>query len=285
MTKGAEKFKQVVFEAVVTALAHAWKKTAMHPRLDMLVEQHWADKRTSSPNPLVKAGQKYYSQNDEDGITLEIFRRLAVRSGVFVEFGVGSGLENNTLVLLMNDWRGVWIGGEDLEIVIPAASRKLQFSKAWVTRDNCVDLMAHGLSRLGVDTCDFLSIDLDGNDFYVAEAILRSGIRPSVIVVEYNAKFPPPVRWTIEYDPDFRWANDDYVGASLQAFVDLFAGAGYRLACCNVTGLNAYFVSDRFEDCFADVPRNIAELFVPPDYAAFVSRGHPPSSRTIERLL
>src|SRR5690242_675114 len=52
-----------------------------------------------------------FSQNGEDGILAEIFRRIGVKDRFFVEFGVGNGLENNTVFLLQQNWRGCWIEG------------------------------------------------------------------------------------------------------------------------------------------------------------------------------
>jgi hypothetical protein len=244
------------------------------------------DKRAASSNPLVKAGQKYFSQSDEDGITLEICRRIGkLEAGIFVEFGVGDGLENGTLILLMNGWRGVWIGGEELKIAVPPASPRLKFLRNWITAENCVELMTSGLSALGSPEVDYLSVDLDGNDLYVAEALMNSGVRPSLLVVEYNSKFPPPIRWTIAYDPQHRWGGNDYHGASLQSFIDLFGASGYRLVGCNLTGSNAFFVDRKFDHAFSDVPTDPAALFHPADYNWFLGRGHATSPKTIERFL
>ncbi len=280
-----ENFRKTQFDATLNALASMWVQASMGRRLDMLTEHLWAEKRAASENPLVKAGQKYFSQNDEDGITLEILRRIGRGPGVFVEFGAGDGLENTTLILLMSGWKGVWIGGEDLRISLPQNSTKLKFVRDFITAENCVSLMMHGLTGLGSSNIDFLSIDLDGNDLYVVEAILKRGTRPSVVIVEYNAKFPPPIRWSIKYDPQHRWANDDYHGASIQSFIDLFSGANYRLVACDLTGCNAFFVDCKFEAAFSDVPTDAATLFYPADYNWFIRRGHASSPKTIERFL
>jgi len=280
-----DRLKQAQAEGTFDALTEIWNRAAVTRRLDMGVERYWRDKRAESPNPLVRAGRKYYSQNDEDGITLEIMRRIGQGAGVFVEFGCGDGLENNSLILLMSGWKGVWLGADPLRVSIPPGSARLRHSDAWVTAENCAALVAAELAALQASRFDFLSIDLDGNDLYIAEKILAGGARPAVIVVEYNAKFPPPIRWTIGYDADHHWTGDDYQGASLQAFADLFAGADYRLVACNITGVNAYFVRNEFAPAFADVPAGIATLFTPADYNWFVGQGHPPSPKTIERFL
>src|SRR5579859_2977818 len=80
------------------------------------------------PNPLLRYGGKVYSQNDEDGITFEILRRMGIANGVFAEYGVGNGVENNTLSLAALGWSGLWVGAGDLAFQTnPGLSCKLNF--------------------------------------------------------------------------------------------------------------------------------------------------------------
>ena len=79
---------------------------------DMLLRQFHQDLLVNHPNPLHRCGRKAFSQSDEDGITLEIIRRLALSRGCYAELGVGNGLENNTLVLAAIGWRGFWVGAQ-----------------------------------------------------------------------------------------------------------------------------------------------------------------------------
>jgi len=271
-------------QAFVAGLSQFWQATAMHRRLDMLVEQYWAGKREKSANPLLKCGEKFFSQHDEDGILLEICRRVNLKRGVFVEIGVGNGLENNSLILLMNGWQGVWLGAEPLAFDAPDTG-PLLFQQSWVTRETCCALVNHGLTALGQGQANMLSVDIDGNDLYVVEAILASGIAPDVVICEYNAKFPPPIRWSIRYDAGHRWDGTDYQGASLQSLIDVLGRFDYRLVACNVTGSNAFFVLNKHASAFEDVPKAAEELFVAADYNWFFGRGHAPSPRTIARFL
>lgn len=236
-------------------------------------------------NPLVRLGEKYYSQNDEDGIILEICRRLRLSERHFIELGAGNGLENNSLILLMSGWRGAWLGDNDLAFTPPMGNRRLVFEKSFITRENAHALWLECARRLDVGSFDLLSIDLDGNDRHILEALLEQGARPAVIVVEYNGKFPPPIRFCVDYDPGFVWDGTDYSGASLQSFVDLLDPAGYRLVACNITGLNAFFVDDRFGDRFQDVPTEIEQLFMPADYSMVTWAGHQPSPQTVLSFL
>src|SRR5262249_11524755 len=79
-------------------------------------------------NPLMAHGRRYFSQNDEDGILLEILRRLSITEpSSFCEFGVGNGTENNTIILLAMKWRGIWVGEEDLAFECPISGSRLAF--------------------------------------------------------------------------------------------------------------------------------------------------------------
>lgn len=258
------------------------------PRVQgMAILDHWARRARefASLNPLLMRGRKFYSQNDEDGIIAEICQRIGLTDpGVFIEFGVGDGLENNTILLLAKGWRGVWIGGQELRFNT-AGSRKLKFLQRWVTIDNCAALMKEGLSQLQVEDVDLISLDLDGNDLYFCEEILKAGKRPRIFIVEYNGKLPPPVRWSMPYDEAYTWDQTDFQGASLQSFVDVFQRFNYRLVGCNLTGVNAFFVDRKYERAFADVSDDPAQLFVPPDYNWFLISGHPTSPKTIASFI
>ena len=274
-----------VRDMVDAAVRRGFENPTLKRFLEMSTDRHWRAKSEISRNPLLRRGEKFYSQNDEDGITCAILERLKMESGVFVEYGCGDGLENNTIQLLMRGWRGVWIGAAELSVRIPALSRKLQFEREWVTLENCVDLMQRGAQKIGATKVNLISMDLDGNDLFFVKEILERGSDPDVFIVEYNGKFPPPVRFAIDYDPTYSWSGTDYFGASLQSFVDLFESFGFRLVCCNVTGANAFFVAGRHADLFADVPREPQELFMPPDYNWFFRRGHAADPRSIEHFL
>ena len=199
-------------------------------------------------NPLCLEGYGFqvYSQNDEDGIIEEIFDRIGTDSKIFVEFGVGNGLENNSHYLLHKGWEGLWIeGGESAcrEIAIrfrPAIKNgQLTVYNQFITKDN-IDTMISGF----VDgrNVDFLSIDIDGNDYYVWDAI-RS-ISPRVVCIEYNGKFPPNHVWSQAYNENHVWDGSDWHGASLKALEKLGREKGYTLVGTNLTGVNAFFVRD-----------------------------------------
>jgi hypothetical protein len=243
-------------------------------------------------NPINRCGNKVFSQNEEDGITLEIARRLGVQKGVFAEFGVGNGLENNSLVLAALGWKGFWVGNEALALdsnrLFPANKARVgfEFVQAFVTRDNVLSLFGKGLGAIAEWEADVISLDLDGNDIYIVEEILSGGIRPKLFIVEYSAKWVPPIRWKIEYDPAHTWNHDDYFGASLCSFCDLFTKHGYILVCTNaLTGSNAFFVDVQYAGAFDDIPRDIDELWSAARYITSYSGGHKVSAKTVEQVL
>ena len=123
---------------------------------------------------------------------------------------------------------------------------------------------------------DLLSIDIDGNDYHVLNAIRC--VRPRVLVIEYNAKFPPPMDLVMPYDPHHTWDHTDFVGASLQAIASLAGRRGYRLVGTNLTGINAFFVrADLAADRFAEA--DTAALYNPARYWMRFMAGHPPGER------
>jgi hypothetical protein len=230
---------------------------------------------------LLPHGFKYYSQNDEDGIIKEIFRRVRIETGFFVEMGVGDGLENNTLHLLHQGWKGLWIDANknncrniNVKFSNVADKGMLKVCHAFVIKEN-VNYLLHTNSVL--EEFDLLSIDIDGNDYHVFSAM--KAFRPRVVVIEYNAKFPPPILAVAKYDPQFVWDLTDYYGASLKSLELLMSNRGYSLVGCNITGLNAFFVRDDLvRDHFCQ-PFTAENHYEPPRYwltKGFVA-GHLPS--------
>jgi hypothetical protein len=177
-----------------------------------------ANARYKESKSLIPFGGKIYSQNDEDGIIREIFNRIGTTNKIFVEFGIGSGLENNTLALLFDDWQGLWIDASSNSInnirthfseII--RNETLRVVEAFITASNINDLISASVPQ---NEIDLLSVDIDGNDYHVLRAI--TCIRPRVLVIEYNAKFAPPVMFCMDYAESHMWTGDDCFGASLK---------------------------------------------------------------------
>jgi hypothetical protein len=199
--------------------------------------------RNADDRRLLKYGYRVYSQSDEDGILHEILHRIGDGGRRFVEIGAGDGFENNTLFLLIQGWRGVWIEGSSRKVAsakkhheAEIAEGRLQVVQQYSTAANIDET----IKRFSSGELDVLSVDIDGNDYYVLGAI--RAVAPRVIVAEYNAKFPPDVRWIMEHNEAHRWDSTDYFGASLKALEILLLERGYLLVGCNLLGTNAFFV-------------------------------------------
>ena len=124
---------------------------------------------------------------------------------------------------------------------------------------------------------DLLSIDIDGNDYHVWQAV--ECVKPKVVVIEYNAKFPPDLEWVMPYEETHAWMGTDKHGASLKAFERLGDRLGYSLVATNISGVNAFFVrKDLTQDKFAGPAT--AETFYNPFRADRIqfANGHPCSS-------
>ncbi len=204
-----------------------------------------------NPKKLNRYEFKVFSQAGEDGIISEIFNRIGTTNKFFVEFGVGNGLENNSAYLLVKGWQGYWIEGSErfcqsirqsFEDLI--ANQQLTLKNTFITGENIEDLFRKG----NVPTeLDLLSIDIDGNDYWVWQAI--TNYRPRVVILEYNAIYPPESSWVMQYNPSHQWKYNSHMGSSLKALEKLGHQKGYKLVACSFSGVNAFFVR---EDLLAD---------------------------------
>jgi hypothetical protein len=189
-----------------------------------------------------------FSQNGEDGIIDMLLSRLRNPNRYFVEIGAADGLENNTTWLaLVRRYAGLWIEGDS------EASRKsrdlfqslnygVAIANLFATRDTAAAIVA--LAR--VKDPDFFSIDIDGVDFHVAEAMFSAGFNPKICAVEYNSAFGPDLSVTVPYVSEFRVASgrgrNIFYGCSLRGWQRLFARNGYAFVTVDSNGVNAFFV-------------------------------------------
>lgn len=218
--------------------------------------------------------ESLYSQNGEDGIIRELLFRVGFANRYFVEFGAGDGAENNTSLLASHyGWSGLYIEGDAGLITrlrrMYSDKERVKVVQAMITRENICDLLRE---QDVPGEFDILSIDIDGNDYWVWNAL--SQYRPRIVVIEYNASFVPPRRWVMAYDPNHRWDGTNYYGASLESYAELGKKMGYDLVCTDSRGVNAFFVrSDVREASGLDEVR--AEKAYHPLRYGLLRRHHP----------
>jgi hypothetical protein len=175
---------------------------------------------------------RHYSQNGEDGVIERLLSIIGVTNRFYVEFGVATGEECNTRWLRQNGWTGLMMD-RDCE------NPDLDLHRELVTAENVVQLFAsYHVPR----SFDVLSVDIDGNDYWVLKALLPT-YRPRLAVVEYNAAIPPEISVTQPYEAEYRWTGQLDTGQSLLALRKVGAANGYSLVYASPP--NAYLVDRR----------------------------------------
>lgn len=204
-----------------------------------------------------------FSQSGEDGVISKIFELIGLDplNAWCCEFGAWDGLHlSNTANLIKNhSWNGIYIEGNKSKF--QQLKRNFKNNKNVYLINEWVDWMPgskHLIDELLSQTptplkIDFLSIDIDGNDYHVFDSIHK--YRPRVICVEFNSTIPNDILYIQENSPDVRF------GSSLRAFVELGKSKHYELCYANI--LNGIFI-DKEEFIKLKIPSNtLDEMFVP----------------------
>ena len=191
-----------------------------------------------------------FSQWGEDGIINFLIQNLDIKSKNFIEFGVENYLESNTRFLLINrNWSGLIfdIGEKNIFEIKKHYyfwRHDLKAVTAKITAENINDLIERNGFKKSIG---LLSIDIDGNDYWVWKNL--EILDPEIVVIEYNYRFGSEKSVTIPYDPGFdrRKAHPSmvYYGASLKALVKLAEKKGMKLVATNLAGNNAFFVKEK----------------------------------------
>lgn len=202
-----------------------------------------------------------FSQWGEDGIIDWLVERLPGIPKTFVEFGVEDYREANTRLLLQHrNWCGLVMDGSEANIRSIQAQdlywrHDLTARCAFIDRDNINQvIVASGLQG----DIGLLSIDIDGNDYWIWQAI--DAVSPVIVVCEYNAVLGDRYALTVPYRADFQRTREHhsnlYFGASIPALVALGRSKDYSFVGTTSTGCNAFFVrNDHAESITAAVER------------------------------
>lgn len=193
---------------------------------------------------------KVFSQFGEDGIIQYLVNNLKITNKIFIEFGVENYEEANTRFLLENNnWSGLIIDSSSENISHIKKQNyywrnKLIAIREFISPKNINEIIKKNQfdGNIGL-----LSVDIDGNDYWVLNAI--DVVFPDIIIMEYNANFGPDKSLTIKYNPNFKRAetgiNKLIYGCSLKAASNLCEAKGYSLVYVNKNGNNAFFVKKK----------------------------------------
>lgn len=189
-----------------------------------------------------------FSQNGEDGILHLLRSQLRRSNRYFAEIAAADGIENNTAWLAIAEkYDGLMIEGSrhlserSQRLIQRDLNIGVRCEQMFMTRGSAPAVR----SLMAFHDPDVFSLDIDGNDYYVAQALWDEGIRPKIWVVEYNAVFGPTRAVTVKYRDDFTidmHPSRLYYGVSIAAWHHFFAGIGYRFVTVDRHGVNAFFV-------------------------------------------
>ncbi len=193
-----------------------------------------------------------YSQNGEEAVILETLAALGIEKGHLVDLGAGDGVTmSNTRALIERGWTGNLYDGD------PKGAKDVE--KVWITKRWA---MAQDTDL----SCDFLNLDIDGNDWHILQEIIPFG--PSLIVCEINPIFARDEAVVMPYNEAHVWQGDTYYGMSLAACEKLAAQYGYTLMHLHA-GINAFLLRN-------DHAKAHPELIRPIEYVVKVDhKPHP----------
>lgn len=190
---------------------------------------------------------KCFSQWGEDGIIDYLIENLSIENKTFIEFGVENYSEANTKFLLMSrNWDGFILDSsskniEDIKNSDLYWKYELTAKANFITKENINIILEQSNFKKKIG---LLSIDIDGNDYWVWKEI--KDFDPSIVIIEYNARLGNEKNYVVPYKKDFErnkaHYSGIYYGASIQALVKLGNEKGYAFICCNNAGNNLFFV-------------------------------------------
>ena len=213
-------------------------------------------------NSFLQYTRNVYSQNGEDGIIEEIFKRLNIKNGKFIEFGAWDGKHlSNSYKLFEEGWSGIYIEADkdkfnDLKNNFSHVERIDSINKCVGTTgeellDNIIDN-----SKFKDQSFDFISIDVDGLDYFIFEKLDK--YLPKVICIEVSSghlpEFPEILPISIA---------QNNVGQSIQVISNLGSKKGYFPLCYSG---NLFLIKKEYKHLF-DV-KSIVDIYL--DFLTYI---------------
>ena len=229
---------------------------SLEPHIKMLPaivrKLYLEDADLPAPYDLMSERFRYRSQNEEDGLLLALFKRIGTINRRCVEIGCGMNGGNSGFLVQECGWTGLMVDASPSKIEtikVRFAGHDVTANTHRITRENVNGVLeTYGFTG----ELDFLSMDIDGVDYWVWEAL--TACTPRVVALEYNWLFGSERAVTIPYDAEFSIgasSTRSYRGASLAALVRLARRKGYRLVATE--RVNAFFLRNDIAPAIAAI--------------------------------
>jgi hypothetical protein len=194
------------------------------------------------------AGGSQFSHLDEENLIKKYLAEAHIDQGFCVDIAASDGITmSNTYALYKAQWSGLAVECDPWKFSMLATRYtefpRVRLAKCMVTPENILALLDAFSTPARFD---FLNLDIDGYDFFVLREIL-SRFRPSLICTEINEKIPPPVKFTVRWDPNYCWSNDHFYGQSISMLHQLCVEHSYSLVELHYN--NAFLVPAESSSC------------------------------------
>ena len=173
----------------------------------------------------------------------DLLERLGIAGGYVVDIAAGDGVTQSSTLAFFRDprWTGLAVEMSPDRFAKLAFAYAgfpgIQLAKCIVTPRNVLALFtAHGVPQ----RFEFLNLDIDSYDLLVLEQMLKAGFAPTMISMEINECIPPPLYFTVTFDPSHSWQYDHFFGCSAAAASAVVKPYGYVLE--SILYNNAFFV-------------------------------------------
>jgi hypothetical protein len=177
-----------------------------------------------------------YSESYQDGILECIFNKIGITNKYFIELGsngTDTGCGNSIFLREVMGFSGLLIDAGEYE------NKKYDLKKEFITAENINDLLVKYHTP---EKFDFLSIDIDGEDYHVMNAIDINRFYPRVVTIEFNTAIFPHSSIVQLHNPNWIWNGSHFYGCSLSAITKLMNIKNYSLVC--VSGSDAIFINN-----------------------------------------
>lgn len=244
------------FKGLINSIVRKVKMTHYLPYVNMALSKAAATIPLRKIDPSNPSSWEFsgFSQNGEDGIIDYLLTRINKPNRYFIEIGSANGLENNTSWLaIARRYSGLMVESNEkllrlCKLMMQSLNIGIECRCLFLNKENVKQFLGYALHN----EPDVFSLDIDGNDYYVAKPLLELGLRPKIFVVEYNSAFGPEKSITIKYEENFYYHKAHrsglYYGVSVKGWKKLFESFGYRFVTVDLNGTNCFFIDPEYFD-------------------------------------